>query len=622
MSKTNQEETGEIRRRTGQKREEVKQKVAGETAEVERGEHQQTLGRVMSAGPELLSKIPPQYVTSRSAKRQRPKEQEQTSAIELSLFAPYTKRAAVRGDFSEWKDIELVKGEDGYFRTDIELADGDYEYKFCVESNSAWQLGEWVCVTDPMATDINEMNNDNGVLHVRDGETVVDQYQWQHDFEPLPPDTELVIYELHVGDFGGNFQGVLEKLDYLSSLGINAIELMPVTEFPGDTSWGYNPRYFYAVESSYGTTADLKRLVDECHARHMRVILDLVVNHAQDENPLGQIDYNYWFVENNTDEFQFGPKFDYNHWDDNLQMFPARKFANEVAYYWATEFHLDGIRFDATALINNFDFLHYVGQAVKEANSGKPFYLIAEHLPIDPAIVGFERPMDGLWHEYFFFQMTANLRETEYSGWQAFDWEKTKDALEPARIGIIGPTAAVQYIGSHDHERLMYELGTASILDDKAFRKAKLGAAVTLTAVGVPMIWMGDEFGEFSEKSMEATPLHWELLENKRNADLYHYYSGLIYLRKTTGALKTENIEFIHLDSERKVLAWKRWDDNGSQVVVVANFSDDDLSDYTVPNWPADGDWHEFTFNYDIGAEGGQLSDVLGASECKVYVKM
>jgi 1,4-alpha-glucan branching enzyme len=595
---------------------------AGEVDEVKKGKGRISLSKVMSSGMELLDKVPSQYITGRSTKSTRQRQQEEkTAPVEFSLFAPYNKRAAVRGDFSEWNDVDLEKGDDGYFRTTIDLADGDYEYKFCVESNSPWQLGEWICITDPMATDVNDHKNDNGIIHVRNGQTIVDQYEWRHDMDPLPPDVELVIYEMHVGDFGGNFNGVVDRLDYLSSLGINAIELMPVSEFPGDKSWGYNPRHFYAVENAYGNSTDLKNLVDECHARGMRVIMDLVANHGQDENPLAQVDHNYWFVENNTDAYQYGPKYDYNHWDDNLKLFPARKFMNEVAFYWATEFHLDGIRFDATALIDNFDFLHWLGEAVKQASGMKPFYLVAEHLPIDPAIVGYGKPMDGLWNDYFYWQMTANMRESEFSGWQPFDWEKTKDAIQPARNDLIGPTAAVNYISNHDHNRLMFELQTAGIEGDKAFRKAKLAAAVTLTSVGIPMVWMGEEFGETWDKSIEPRPLHWELLESGANSDLYHYYSGLIYLRKTSGPLKTENIEFFHLDEANKVLAWKRWDDQGGIVAVVANFSDSALGDYAIPGFPADGDWHEFSFDYDKSVEGGQMVDFIGPSECKIYIK-
>ncbi len=570
--------------------------------------------------------LPSQYLTSRSTKSSKRHEaDDKTAPIEFSLFAPYNEKVALKGDFSDWKELELTKGDDGYFRTTLDLADGDYEYKFCVKSNSPWWPGEWVCITDPMATDVNEEHDENGILHVREGQTIVDQYQWQHDDAFLPPDNELVIYEMHISDFGGNFQGVIEKLDYLASLGVNGLELMPLAEYPGKYSWGYNPKFFYAVESAYGTSTDFKHLVDECHARGIRVILDVVANHTHQDSPLAHIDHNYWFMdpEQNTDNEQFGPKFDYNHLDENLGMFPARKFMNEVAFYWATEFHLDGIRFDATSLINNFDFLRFIGEKVKEVSGMKPFYLVAEHIPLDPAIVGMDGPMDGLWHDYFYFQMVANLRENDFNGTPAFDWERTMAAIEPARNAILGPIAAVQYLTNHDHERLMFELGAAGIVDEKAFRKAKLGAAVLFTSVGVPMIWMGEEFGEFWEKSLDAHPLHWDLLGNENNSDLLHYYSGLVYLRKTTDALKTENIEFFHHDPEHKLMAWRRWDEGGSLVAVVANFSDEPLGDYSVPFFPSEdgGQWHEFTFNYDIQTAEGVLVDSFGPSECKIYIK-
>lgn len=576
---------------------------------------------VFPTGDDFWKQVPGEYTTRRSSTTSRGREKEQkTAPIEFSLFAPYIEKAAVRGDFSEWKDIEMSKGEDGYFRATLDLADGDYEYKFCLKSNSPWQLGEMICVSDPMATDINEDNMDNSIVHVRNGQIIVDEYEWKNDQAWLAPDNELVIYELHIGDFGGTFQDVIDKLDYLSSLGVNAIEFLPVTEFPGKYSWGYNPRHFFAVESAYGTTVDFKRLVDECHARSIRVILDLVANHAHEESPLVHIDHNYWFQEHNTDEYQFGPKFDYNHCDENMNMFPARKFMNEVAFYWSTEFHLDGIRFDATALINNFDFLHWIGEAVKRSCGMKPFYLVAEHLPVDPAVVGLEGPMDGLWHDYFYWQMTANLRESEFQGWQAYDWEKTMDVIQPSRIGIFGASGAVQYLSNHDHSRVMHELGTVPILDEKAFRKLKLGFGVLLTSVGVPMIWMGDEFGQATEKTIDPNPLDWDLLKNDRNSDLYHYVSGLIYMRKSTGALKTENLEFIHLDTEKGILAWKRWDDGGSQLIAVANFSDSYYADYAIPGIE-DGDWHEFTFDYDTHVEGGNLVDSVAESSCKIYIK-
>ena len=203
------------------------------------------------------------------------------AAIEFKLFAPNNKAAILLGSFSQWEEIALEKDERDYFRTQIQLADGIYQYKFRVESQSpCFQPDEWVEVNHPYATELDRTTH-TSVVRIKAGARIIDTYVWKHDDTKLPENQELVIYELHVADFVGadggdkisKFQQVIEKLDYLGDLGINAIELMPVNEYPGDYSWGYQVRDFFAVESSYGTTADLKQLIDECHARGIRVII-------------------------------------------------------------------------------------------------------------------------------------------------------------------------------------------------------------------------------------------------------------------------------------------------------------------------------------------------------------
>ncbi|WP_333240387.1 MULTISPECIES: alpha-amylase family glycosyl hydrolase [unclassified Microcoleus] len=179
------------------------------------------------------------------------------AAIEFKLFAPNNKAATRIGSFSKWDEIPLQKNDKGYFRTKIQLEDGIYQYKFLVQSQSPYfELDEWVEVNDPCATEINRTTHTSSV-RIKAGERIIDSYVWQHDDKELPPNEELVIYELHVADFsgadgsesGGKFQQVVEKLHYLCDFGINAIELMPVNEYPGDDSWGYKVRDFFAVES-------------------------------------------------------------------------------------------------------------------------------------------------------------------------------------------------------------------------------------------------------------------------------------------------------------------------------------------------------------------------------------
>ena len=300
-------------------------------------------------------------------------------------------------------------------------------------------------VADPLATAVNEANADNSIKFIKDGRVITDEYHWQHDDKPLPANSDAVIYELHVGDFAGNFQGLIKKLDYLQELGINAIELLPVPANPGNYSWGYMPRHFFAMENSYGNSTDFKQLVDECHGRGIRLIIDLVLNHADPENPLVHIDHNYWFMEKNPDQFQFGPKFDYLHYDEWRKNFPAREFGKLVTHYWVEEFHLDGIRFDGTFLIKNFDFLREAGEEVRKAAPMKPVFVIAEHIPVDPSVIRPDMPFESLWNNNFLYQIGANLVEKDFGGWHPWDWNKTRQAIQPKLMGLNGPLGSVDY---------------------------------------------------------------------------------------------------------------------------------------------------------------------------------
>ncbi|MFB2896803.1 alpha-amylase family glycosyl hydrolase [Aerosakkonemataceae cyanobacterium BLCC-F50] len=547
-----------------------------------------------------------------------------TSLIEFKLFAPYNKGAALMGSFSDWKEIPMEKGKDGFFRTKVELKDGTYQYKFRVQSKS-WFLEEdqWVDVVDPYATDIDDPTQ-NGVIRIKDGEKIVDTYVWQHDDKPLPPDHALVIYEMHIADFSGGepdryvrgkYKHVIEKLDYLCDLGINAIELMPVKEYPGDYSWGYNPRYFFATESSYGTSAELKALIDECHARGIRVLMDGIYNHSEASSPLTQIDHDYWYHHSPRDPGNnWGPEFNYEHFDENYQSYPARWFMGDVVRYWVREYHLDGIRYDAARQIANYDFMHWITQEAKKTAGAKPFINIAEHIPETTSITNIDGPMDSCWHDSF------RACIVEHICGDTFDLERLKDALDGKRQGFMGATNVVNYLTNHDHNHVMAELADREIFDEAAFQRRKLGAVLVMTAVGIPMLWMGEEFGEYKYKTIEPAKIEWSLLGNDLNKNLFHYMKGLIHLRKNNHALYTENIDFFYENADDKVLAYCRWNDEGSRVVVVANFSDNFLGGYQIPNFPATGTWHEWTYDYDVEVgEEGLITD-LGEYEAKVFV--
>lgn len=545
------------------------------------------------------------------------------SSIEFKLFAPYNNKVTLKGCFSDWTEIGMQQDEGGYFRTKIDLEDGVYQYKFRVQSKS-WFLeeDEWVEICDPYATDIEDASQ-NAVIKIKDGKKIVDTYVWQHDDRPLPNNEELVIYELFVGGFSGGesnnpergkLQDIIDKLDYLYKLGINAIELMPIQEYPGDRNWGYTPRHYFAVESSYGSSADLKRLIDECHSRGIRVFMDCILNHSDAEAPLTQIDHDYWYNREPSDpDNSWGPEFNYEHYDENLDIKPAWQFVGDVVKFWLEEYHLDGIRYDASKQIDNYDFLAWISQQARQTASMKPFFNTAEYIPENPNLAGYGKPVDACWHESFYIQVLKHICG------DGFDPGGLKEVIDCKQQGYEGTTSVINYIACHDHKYILAELGDRNIFEESAFKRAKLGAVLLITAVGVPLIWMGNEFGEYNPN--EEVKIDWSLLENELNQGLFDYYRGLIDLRRNNHALRTSNIDFFYQDTDNKVLAYTRWNDEGSRIVVIVNLSDNFLQDYAIDHFPAAGTWHEWTQNYDVEAKEGKLEIDLAEYEAKVLIK-
>jgi 1,4-alpha-glucan branching enzyme len=550
--------------------------------------------------------------------------------IEFQLFAPYNQSAMLVGSFSGWHDIPMQKDDRGYFRTAVELDDGVYPYRFRVQTRSPeFELNQWVDVIDPYATDVDEEAK-VGVARIQQGQKIVDTYVWQHDDVPLPQNHELVLYEMHVADFSGGeddqysrgtFRDAIGKLDYLSDLGINAIELMPVNEYPGDYSWGYKVRHFFAPESSYGTTEDLKHFVDACHGRGIRVIMDGIYNHTDEECPLLLIDRNYWYYEHRhypeDPQNYWGPEFNYNAYDQALDVKPAWQYAGDVVRYWVQEYHIDGIRFDAVRQIDNHEFLNWIAQQTKKNVASKPFYNIAEHIPDTQAIVEPEGPLDACWHESFRYFVIPHVCG------DGFDVQKLKEVLDPKQQGYAKATNVINYLATHDRERLMRELGDRGIFDEAAFRRAKLGAVLLMTAMGIPMIWMGEEFGEHKRKSENVTQpqkIAWPLLDEALNRDLFQHYQSLIELRKQNPALQGDNIEFFHENPNQQVLAYVRWNNEGSRVAVVVNFSNQFLAGYTLPHFPENGIWHEWTQDYTVQSANNQLTIDLSEHEAQVLI--
>lgn len=545
------------------------------------------------------------------------------NSTEFKLWAPYNKGAFLVGDFSteQPEEIEMTKGDDGYFRASVDLEDGTYAYHFRVQSKSFFlEENEWVDVIDPYATAVDEAEQ-KAVLRIKGGDRIIDTYTWQHNDADLPAKNELVIYETLVQDFAtaaddqkGTFKSLVGKLDYLQSLGINAIELMPIQSCPMEIGWGYNLRHYFAPRSSYGKPEDLKQLIDECHARHMFVMLDVVLNHSEAESPLTKIDYEYWYHREPKDpDNNWGPEFDYDHYDDNYERHPARDFMREMVNFWVTEYRFDGLRFDAVKQLDRPDFLSWI---VDEAGmaADRPLFTVAEHVPEKPEISGMEGPVDGCWRISFYYNFLDILFE------ESGNIEKIKELVDPTQQGFQSTMNVVNYIASHDHDRLMATLADKEIFDEAAFKRAKFGMALLMTAMGVPMIWMGEEFGAYKHKSLDPAPLDWSLLDNETNSGLFKYTQGLIALRQQNAALKSDNLSVFHQNLDDGVVGYLRWHEMGTRVAVIVNCSHNYIADYTVKDLPEDGTWHEWTKNIDVSVEGGALTMDLPEYEVQVLV--
>lgn len=543
----------------------------------------------------------------------------------FTLFAPNNKKANLIADFNNWKEVPMEKSDDGYFRLKVKLADGIYHYKFVVQTKSwFYNEDEWKTITDPYATDIDPPSQ-NSILKIKNGVKVVDEYVWKHDDVSLPRNHALVIYEMHVGDFSGGeedgytrgkYTDVIAKLNYLEELGVNALELMPLKESPGDFNWGYSPIHYFSPDCNYGSTAELKELIDESHALGIRIIVDGVYNHASTDNPLTQIDHDYWFRhEGKNAEQNWGPEFDYEKTDERFDFRPAKRFINDSIRYWIHEYQIDGVRFDAAKQIDNFEALESFVYNSREMSEMKPFFTVAEYIPPSPEITEPLGPVESCWNDSFMYAMV------EYLSGEKLDLEKMKNAINPQRLGFKGATSVTNYLANHDQNRLMRKLGEKGILGDEAFRRARLGALILLTAVGVPMIWMGEEFGEYVPMSEQSNKINWTLLEQKENKNLFEYYKTLIELRTTNSAFHTPNINFFFEDSESGVLAFQRFDDQGSVAAIVVNFSDDDLKNCEIKNFSDGENWREWTKDYETVIKEKTLTVSLPRRSGLVFIK-
>ena len=535
--------------------------------------------------------------------------------VTFRVWAPNATAVSVTGTFDEWDPTRhpLAPEEGGTWSADVPGAkDGD-EYRFLVRNGDRemWRI-------DPRARRLTNSVG-NGIVYDPQG------FDWGDQEFQQPHWNDLVIYELHVGTFSqgmhgrpGTLDGVRTRLPYLRDLGIGAIQLMPPFEFAGDRSWGYNPAFPYAVESTYGGPDELKHLVKAAHEHGIAVILDVVYNH------LGPSDLDLW----QFDGWSQGGKGGIYFYQDARSSTPwgetrpdygrvdVREFLRDNVLQWLDEFRVDGLRWDATAYISSitggghaaadviedgWQLMASITSEMAERYPGRLF--IAEDLKDDAAVT---QPADqggagfgAQWEGGFVYPVRAALTATA-------DEERDVAAVAAA-IGV-DPALAFRriiYTESHDEDangssRVPEEIWPGFADSWPSKKRATLGSALVLTSPGIPMLFQGQELIEGSWFA-DDDPLDWSL--RHRHKGLLALHRDLVRLRRnvddTTRGLKGASARVHHVDATAKVVAWHRWEDGGPRddVIVLASFSSTAYERYRL-GVPRPGRWR-VRFNSD-----------------------
>jgi 1,4-alpha-glucan branching enzyme len=554
------------------------------------------------------------------------------------VWAPNAQRVQVVGDFNGWdpmKGVELASEGNGNWSLDVPEAGHGQKYKLLIQSRS----GEWLWRNDPRASDVTNSVGDSVIYdHAK--------YQWKHDWDfKMPEWNEAVIYEMHVGTFNdapgagpGNWETAIQRLDHLQDMGVNVIKMMPTAEFAGDFSWGYNPAFPFAPESAYGSPDDLKRFVDEAHKRGIGVVMDVVFNH------LGPSDLPMWNFDGeshgNGGEYfytDWRAETPWGHTRPDFGRHEVREYVRDAALSWLRDYHMDGLRFDATWEIRNhggqtnpdgWRVLKDINDTVNREFPQK--LIIAEDMQnqasvTDPRGANFDSQWDANFVHTLRRAVTApddasvNLEEVAHAIRSSFNGQATQRVI---------------YSESHDEvangkQRLPSQIGGWDAEGWVAQKKSTLAAAVTLTSPGIPMLFQGQEFledGHFSD----GDPLDWQ--KEREHAGIENMYGDLIKLRRNwynnTQGLKGNNVNVFHVNNNDKVMAYHRWDKGGpgDDTIVITNFSGKNFEHYDL-GLPSDGTW-KVRFNsdwsgyssdfgnakvFDVGARG-QGKDGLPAS--------
>lgn len=538
------------------------------------------------------------------------------TTVRLQLYAPDKENIYVIGDFNNWTPgiaYHMNRGTDNatWWIDILGLTPGTrYGYQYYID-------GE-LKLADPLSELIADPNNDNSIStetypnpypypaeaggFVTLFETDPTPFNWQHDAVAMPAQEDLIIYELLVRDFVAkrNYLTIIDSLDYLENLGINAIELMPVNEFENNDSWGYNPSFHMALDKYYGTPEHFKMFVDACHERGIAVIMDIALNHTFGQAALLNM---YWDPVNQQPAANNPwynavcphPPFCWGYDLDHTAQ-ATQDYIDRVNKYWIEEFHIDGYRFDYTkGFINNsngfdqnrIDLLKRMADTIWTVDPDS--YIILEHWADNNEEIQLSDYGMMLWgnvtHDYAEavkgYSSNLNNAMHDYRGWN-----------DPH---------LVTYVESHDEERVMYGSLTFGNQSNPAhnprdyhiaMQRSEAAAVTMLTMPGPKMIW---QFGEYGyDISIDyicrvcPKPVLWNYLQEANRQHMYEVYSATLFLRNNYPTFTSQNFSYSLTSSFKKMTLL----DPSMDAVVFSHFGLDSAS--AIAGFPNTGTWYEY----------------------------
>lgn len=529
--------------------------------------------------------------------------------VAFRVWAPHAEAVAVIGTFNNWdasKNVLVRENDEGYWYADVPGATPGAEYRFHLKT-PAGELSK----IDPYAREVTSSVG-NGVIHEP-------RFDWGEEFHQTPPWNEWVIYELHVGTFNDSdpgtdkpatFADIVRRFDHLKKLGVNCLQVMPVAEFAGDRSWGYNPAHIFAVEGAYGGPKAFKEFVREAHRNGFAVILDVVYNH------FGPSDLDLWRFDG-WGENDGGGIYFYQDWRKDTPWGATRpdygrpevrQFIRDNALMWVEDYHIDGLRMDMTLYIRSvradgepnlpdgWTLLQWINGEIREKHPNT--LTIAEDLqhndwitkPVSEGGAGYGSQWDD--------QFVHPIREAVIA---ANDEHRSMTAVAHALTNRYNDDAFQRVIYSESHDevangkaRVVHEIAPDDPNNWFAQKRSTLAAALVFTAPGIPMLFQGQEFLE-GGWFRDTVPVDWD--NRAEFVGIVRLYRDLIRLRLNrdghSRGLTGQHVQIIRADEANKVIAFRRWMNGGpdDEVVVVVNFHRDRRENFVI-GFPEPAAWH------------------------------